>query len=283
MEGERNRASDRRQNQNYMNMKYHNILLVGVLVTLGLIGLKRDVSAGERKDTLIQNGLILDLNADRGVETDEDGRVKVWINQSDFKAKKFVATRDATHAKGTGHPRLKRKVPAVGGHSTVSFKREELINMDEDAFDHLTTGSGYTWFLVMSVYPQVPVLKDVNAIFGNLRNGGKFEGFWAGLKDDNTLWMGSRNGITFGRWDKNNPQVLGPKLAENRFYVVAGRMGDGTGQVTIEVFVNSAEPKARHPIQVNPKGNPSKMAIGQERDAVEHPGAESFDGELARV
>jgi hypothetical protein len=122
----------------------------------------------------------------------------------------------------------------------------------------------------------------VNSFFGNLRNGGKYEGFWAGLKDDNTLWAGSRNGITFGRWDQNNPQLLGPKLEENRYYVLAGRMGAGTGKVTIELFVNKAEPAASQPFGVNPQANSSKMAIGQERDATNHPGHESFDGELAR-
>ena len=30
------------------------------------------------------------------------------------------------------------------------------------------------------------------------------------------------------------------------------------------------------------KKNSSRMAIGQERDAIEHPGKESFDGEIAR-
>ena len=34
------------------------------------------------------------------------------------------------------------------------------------------TGSGYTWFAVMSVAEQVRQLKDVNSFFGNLRNGG---------------------------------------------------------------------------------------------------------------
>jgi hypothetical protein len=28
--------------------------------------------------------------------------------------------------------------------------------------------------------------------------------------------------------------------------------------------------------------NPSRMAVGQERDAIQHPGVESFDGRIAR-
>jgi hypothetical protein len=60
-------------------------------------------------------------------------------------------------------------------------------------------------------------------------------------------------------------------------------MGAGTGQVTIELFVNETKPVASKPFPVNPKADPSKMAIGQERDATNHPGHESFDGELARL
>ncbi len=238
--------------------------------------------SGQIGELVLAEGLVLDLDADRGVKV-VDGRVASWHNQAESKAREFVATRDAGHKKGTGHPVLKEGVLAIGGHNAVVFKRQELINSDEDAFDHLTTGSGYTWFAIMCVYPQVSGLKDVNSFFGNLKNGGNYEGFWAGLKDDNTLWMGSRNGITFGRWDRNNPQVLGPELEVNRYYVIAGRMGAGTGKVTIELFVDGTKPVASVPLQVNPNGNPSKMAIGQERDATNHPGHESFDGELARL
>ncbi|MHC4351081.1 MAG: LamG-like jellyroll fold domain-containing protein [Planctomycetota bacterium] len=259
-----------------MTRRKHIVLSILLLATLPGAA---EVAA---QTGLIRKSLVLDLNADLGVKV-VDGHVSSWRNQAESRAREFVATRDASHDKGTGHPVLKEKVSAIGGHGAVVFKRQELINSEEDAFDHLTTGNGYTWFAVMCVYPQVSGLKDVNSFFGNLKNGGNYEGFWAGLKDDNTLWMGSRNGVTFGRWDNNNPQVLGPKLEVNRYYVLAGRMGAGTENVTIELFVDGTRPVVSKPYPVNPKGNPSKMAIGQERDATNHPGHESFDGELARL
>jgi hypothetical protein len=264
-----------------MITKYQTVLLAVFMMALPDAAAVRAESHPNVKAEVTQEGLILDLDADRGVKV-VDGRVASWTNQVDWKVKVFAATRDASHEKGTGHPSLKENVAAIRGHNTVVFRRHELINSDEDAFDHLITGSGYTWFAVMLAYPQVSGLKDVNSFFGNLKNGGQYEGFWAGLKDDNTLWMGSRNGITFGRWDENNPQLLGPKLQDNRYYIVAGRMGAGTGKVTIELFVNSTEPVVSKPFPVNPQANSSKMAIGQERDATNHPGHESFDGELAR-
>jgi len=262
--------------------KHHTILSIAFLAALGNTAHVAAESHPKAKSELVRKGLVLDLDADKGIKV-VNGRVASWKNQVEGKAKAFIATRDSSHQKGTGHPALKEKVAAIGGHSTVVFKRQELINSHEDAFDHLSTGSGYTWFSVMCVYPQVSGLKDVNSFFGNLKNAGKYEGFWAGLKDDNTLWTGSRNGVTFGRWDRNNPQVVGPKLRDNLYYVIAGRMGVGTGDVTIELFVNGTKPVASAPFPVNPDANPSKMAIGQERDATNHPGHESFDGELARL
>jgi hypothetical protein len=163
------------------------------------------------------------------------------------------------------------------------FKRQELVNHDEDALDHLLTGNGYTWIAVISVHKQLVQLKDVNSFFGNLRNGGMYEGIWGNVTDDNRVWIGSRNGVTFGRWDNNNPMVVAAKpLEKGRYYVVAGRMGSGTGEVQIELFINEPKAVASEPFPVNPKANSSKLAIGQERDATNHPGKESFDGELAR-
>ena len=154
--------------------------------------------------------------------------------------------------------------------------------MEEDAFDHLTRGKGCTWISVMAVYEQRVGVKDVNSFFGNLRNGAKYEGLWGCLRDDNTLWTGARNGLTFGRFDQNNPLVLGSKLEVGKYYIVAGRMAAGTGAVKIDLFVNSAKPVGTGMFPVQVDANPSRMAIGQERDAIEHPGKESFDGEIAR-
>ena len=86
---------------------------------------------------------------------------------------------------------------------------------------------------------QVVQLKDVNSFFGNLRNSSKYEDIWGNVTDDNRVWIGSRNGITFGRWDHNNPMVTAPKLLKERqYYVVTSRMGAGAGTVEIDVFIS---------------------------------------------
>jgi hypothetical protein len=226
----------------------------------------------------------LDLDADKGVEVEDGDRVVKWTNQvPEFPARDFVKQDKGRKAPGSGRPTLKASVAAIGGHDTLVFQRQELVNHDEDAFDHLLTGSGYTWLAVISVYEQLVQLKDVNSFFGNLRNGGLYEGIWGNLTDDNRVWIGSRNGITFGRWDGNNPMVLAPRpLKVDQYYVVVGRMGSGTGEVLIELFINGPRAVASERFPVNPNADSSKLAIGQERDATNHPGKESFDGELAR-
>jgi hypothetical protein len=240
--------------------------------------------AASAQAQLVEEGLILDLDAEKAVELEDGDRVVKWTNQvARFPAREFVKQDEGRSQPGSGRPTLKKSVAAIGGRNTLVFRSQELINHDEDAFDHLLTGRGHTWFAVMCVYEQVEGLKDVNSFFGNLKNGGNFEGIWGNLTDDNRLWIGSRNGITFGRWDHNNPMVLAQApLDANRFYVLAGRMGAGTGEVQIEAFINDTTPAASAAFPVNPQANSSKFAIGQERDATNHPGQESFDGEIAR-
>jgi hypothetical protein len=233
---------------------------------------------------VLDEGLILDLDADRGVEVEDGDRVVKWTNQvAASPARDFVKRDEGRKQPGSGRPTLRKSVAAAGGHHVLEFRRQELLNHDEDAFDKLLTGSGYTWFAVIAVARQNTRLKDVNSFFGNLRNGGNYEGIWGNLTDDNRVWIGSRNGVTFGRWDANNPMVVAPQpLKEGPFHVVAGRMGAGTGEVRIELFINDSAPVAARPFPVNPKANSSKLAVGQERDATNHPGVEAFDGEMAR-
>ena len=231
----------------------------------------------------VKEGLILDLNADKDVITEEDNRVAGWRNQvKDSPAQLFVKQDKGREVAGSGRPTLRTGVKAINGHNTLIFRQQELINDHEDAFDALLTGNGYTWLCVMSVYEQRVGLVDVNSFFGNLRNGGNYEGLWGNLNDDNSVWVGSRNGITFGRFDENNPKLSGPHLQTDRYYLVAARMDSGTGTVPIELFVNEPVPVNKVMFPVNVNANPSRLAIGQERDAIEHPGVESFDGEIAR-
>ncbi|CAN0308132.1 unnamed protein product, partial [Ectocarpus fasciculatus] len=237
----------------------------------------------------VQKGLILDLNADEGVQIENGNKVSSWKNQVTGNAVRLFIKQDkGREVAGSGRPRLKLSEPKLNGHNSIVFHRQELINHQEDTFDHLTTGSGYTWFTIMAAYEQVKGKPGVNSFFGNLRNTnvdkkGQYEGFWAGLSDENHIWAGARNGLEKGLWNKNSPHVLAPKpMTTSKYYLVMGRMGKGKGDVPIELFVNSATPVVRDMFPVNPEANPSKMAIGQERDATNHPGHESFDGEIAQ-
>lgn len=236
--------------------------------------------------------LVLDLDASVGVESDSQERVLSWTNRvHGFPAQKFVPNDKGRKVPGSGIPSLlkaegDRKFPAV------LFRQQELINDQEDAFDALIQGKGHTWYAVVAVYDQTSVRKNTHAIFGNLRNstaagggtGGNYEGFWGVMHNDRRVYAGVRNGINFERNGPNNPEVLSRTALEKfRYYVVAGRMGAGSGTVAVEVFVDRPVAENTSTVPVNPKADPSRMAIGQERDATNHPGDESFDGELARL
>lgn len=260
-----------------------------LIATLGLMAFGATFGPGPNRSAPdwetppIREGLLLDLDADEDVTVEDGNRVIRWLNQvPGAEARRFVNREKGRENPGSGRPTLRPSVAALDGHNAVVFHRQELVNMKEDVFDHLTTGSGYTWFCLLSAFEQSGGLADVNSFFGNLRNGPQFEGFWGNLDDENRVWIGSRNGVTFGRFDSNNPKLVGPRLKKNRYYVVAGRMAAGRDTVPIEVFVGDAEPDGSVPFPVNPNADPSKMAIGQERDATGHPGRESFEGTIAR-
>jgi hypothetical protein len=229
-------------------------------------------------DELPPEGLLIDLDAERGV-TLERGYVAAWVSTAGGSRRIFEGRRVE------GRPTVSRPSPALRGHRALTFVKQELVLYDDALLRSLTTGSGYTWLAVLRLGIQQPGWamreRDLNAVFGNLRNGPQFEGFWAGVNEDGTLWAGARNGRSFGRWNADNPQLLGPRLQVGRFYLIAGRLGAGTGTVMADLFVNDGC-VARAPFLVNGEAQPSRLAIGQERDAIDHPGKESFIGEIAR-
>ncbi len=228
-------------------------------------------------------GLILDLDAAKGVTLEDGDRVAVWRSEvPGIAAKDFVKRDPGRKELGTGRPQWRKAIPELNGKPALVFRQQELCCLDEDFFDALSTGTGNTWIAVLAVDAQRVGEKEVNSFFGNLRNGEKFEGLWGCLDDDNTPWWGTRNGLSFGRFDSNNPRVAGPRLETGKFYLVGGRMAAGTGVVALELFINTATAVAKSDFPVNPQANPSRMAIGQERDAIQHPGKESFDGTIAR-
>jgi len=229
-------------------------------------------------DELPPDGLLIDLDAERGV-TLERGYVATWVSTAGGSRRIFEGRRVE------GRPTVSRPSPALRGHRALTFVKQELVLYDDALLRSLTTGSGYTWLAVLRLGIQQPGWamreRDLNAVFGNLRNGPQFEGFWAGVNEDGTLWAGARNGRSFGRWNADNPQLLGPRLQVGRFYLIAGRLGAGTGTVMADLFVHDGC-VARAPFLVNEEAQPSRLAIGQERDATDHPGKESFIGEIAR-
>lgn len=236
-----------------------------------------------RAEELPANGLMLDLDAAKGLEMEDAMRVAKWTSTVPGHRLEFVKRDEGRHAAGSGRPTLRENIAELAGAPALVFLQQELVCHDEDVFDKLVTGSGHTWAAVICVREQRKGLADVNSFFGNLRNEQKFEGLWACFTDDNRPYYGVRNGLTFGRFDVNNPQLLAPAIKPGRFHLLVGRMQPGTGEVRLDFFVDDAKPVATTRVPVSIKANSSKLAVGQERDAIEHPGMESFDGEIARL
>lgn len=247
---------------------------------LACIFLIQSCTAGEEWPS---RGLLLDLNPAKGLELESGNRVAKWTSSLTGQPFEFVKRDEGRSEPGSGRPTLRPSVPEIGGAPALVFLQQELVCLDEDAFDSLTTGQGHTWAAIVAVHPQRVGVVDVNSFFGNLRNGQNYEGLWGCFTDDNRPWYGVRNGLSFGRFDSNNPQLLAPALASGHFHLLIGRMASGTGEVKLDLFLDSTTPAATATIHVSTTANPSKLAIGQERDATQHPGHESFDGEIARL
>ena len=240
------------------------------------------IQAAAAGGELPTQGLLLDLDAAKGITMEPGNRVANWASEVPGHRFEFIKRDEGRKEPDSGRPTLREAVPEIGGLPALLFLQEELVCPDEDSFDALITGKGHTWAAVVAVHPQRVGLADVNSFFGNLRNSGNYEGLWGCFTDDNRPWYGVRNGLTFGRFDANNPQLIAPAIVPGRFHVVIGRMQAGTGDVRLDLFIDTAKPATTASVPVSAAANASKLAIGQERDAIQHPGHESFDGEIAR-
>ena len=251
----------------------------------------------------VTTGLVLDLNADAGLTLEDDSMVISWTNQAaDAKAIDFKITEEGRtktiitqDEPGTGRPTLNKNSMEINGHNSLIFREDELINDNDEAFHGMMTGDGYTWFAVIKPYKQGGPGKInsryPNAFFGCLRNSGppqketgQYAGFWGSFYPDGRVYMGSRNGLNVKVRDGiNTPEVEGPPPSVYEWHIIMGRQGSGKGIVQLELFVD--DPAEAVNSSDFPVGDvePSRMAIGTERNAINHQGKESFDGELARL
>ncbi len=218
---------------------------------------------------LIREGLIQDLDAARGLRV-VDGKVASWENQAS------AGGDDLAQPKAKRRPELDQD--AVNGGPALVFAHDWLAGDDADAFDALVTGSGYTWFVVARAHEQVAIFKNRNAIFGTLKNSRPWSGLWVAFNDDNTLWHDVRP--VFENVVPKN-RVQDGKLDARQFHVIAGRLAEGNGKRRIELYVDSAEPRAHRRVRIRRKTESEGLAVGQER--TDHQGQEAFHGAVARL
>ena len=278
---------------------------------------------------LPKTGLLCDLDADKGVHKDAGNLVFKWENQAvpvGHPGRDFVERVYADRPSPTGRPTFKAN--QINGHPSLAFwgnpslsviTGDDLVNMDgPDVYDHLIQGAGYTWIAVIKPYKQISIItnddagKDINILFGNLKNGdsgkcqycGMWAGvsgsadrpmfFWAGNRGDDDFSAGapyenqpySNNGTGHYRTD-GNPHVHAKQMTVDKWEIVGARMGSGVGDVWIETFMGNRNAIiAKKPWRVFDKYDSTEdadvMAIGTERDAINHVGLESYDGEFAR-
>ena len=235
-----------------------------------------------------QNGLIIDLNANLGVTVEDGDRVIKWLNQAPVSKGLVFEYKNRDHADFaplSGRPGLQVADPDLKGNNTLTFYEDELICLEEDTFDYLSHGVGHTWFTVIEFSNHTRTMHaDLNAFFGNLKNGSPFSGIWGGITNDFKPWYGLRNGVTGARDVPPNSSRLYASTAinKNKYYILSGRLEAGTGIREMELFINNTL-VGTEDHDVKTTINPSVFAIGTERDAFKaHPGFESFDGKIGR-
>ncbi len=96
---------------------------------------------------LPSTGLLVDLDASKGVTVDAQGRVTAWQSQAGpAAAREFIGQPKGRTEATSGLPAVVKEPRAA-----LSFRQQELVCHDESAFDGLIRGSGCTWDAVFRV------------------------------------------------------------------------------------------------------------------------------------
>lgn len=103
------------------------------------------LSTAALSEALPEEGLLLDLDAAKGLTLEDGVRVAAWENQvADMKDRFFVKQDWGRKEHGGGRPTLRAAIPELGGKSALVLRGQGLVCMDEDTFDSLSTGKGHT-------------------------------------------------------------------------------------------------------------------------------------------
>lgn len=210
--------------------------------------------------TIVQTGLIEDLDADLGV-TLATNTVNIWANQASGGDDVTVGAGGVTVAPGM-----------VNGHAALRFPGSaRLIGDDTAVFCPLTSGAGLTWFAVARPAAQDHVLR--NQILGTIREGSPFSGFTAGVNTSSAFPYTMMRPTTTESFAQSN------EATADRWIVLAGRLTAGLGTQTAAVFVDAAAPDATIAVSVPATSMCGALVIGAERTG----GSEYYAGDLARV
>ena len=209
------------------------------------------------------SGLIQDLDADKGV-TLAGTDVLAWANQAP-NGGDDVAT-------NLGSPQL---VPGPEGRSAIYIADNvRMAGTDASAFDGIMQGSGHTWFAM--VKPDIQNNANKNAVFGTLLG----QAPWTGV----VCHVGGTAAPVVARYMPrpagDNWAIGTTDLLDGQWHIIAGRMGEGVGEVTAELFVDdTAVVEASVSVTIPGDSDSGALTVGGERTL----GGEDYDGAVARI
>jgi hypothetical protein len=209
--------------------------------------------------TIVQTGLIQDLNADLG--RTGDPIVTAWANQA-----------SGGDDVATGAGAVTVVANTANGHAVLVFDgKSRMVGNNTNVFQPLTNGAGLTWFAV--VQPGAQDSATRNQIIGTIREGGSFSGFTAGVN------MPTARPYTMMRPTTTETFVQSTRDISGLWVVLAGRLSTGTGSQTAEVYVNQPTPDKTAAVNVPGGSTCGALVIGAERSE----GTEFFTGSVARI